>query len=436
MTPQPMRTRHYVAAVALTAMCTLSTSARSQSLLDRSPNVSGDWVGASGSLYFNFIHRFSTSGPPERKVTNVPTFLVGAGLPYHLFAGVNYSTNSTLAPNYPNEWELFARFSPISQDLGAPVDVGGQIGYNNAAQGVDGEVSVARKMGILRLLAAGRALSDPLTSGRQRFALAGGATIRLGTYVALAGDVASLTNRDSSERVAWSAGVHVAIPLTPHTLSIQVTNTLAGTLQGVSRGTSQRRYGFEFTIPLTLARYFGKRTPASTEADSITASDQRDSSAAAGVATPSPTVDSLASKTNPPSPRSSTSAPPATESTSSRTTTSSSSMETAAPKTPAKSAAVTATSRAADALPGTGKIVRNGMKNFAFMQPRLVIEAGTTVVWTNTDALAHTVTADNKSFNSGLVYPGKTYRHTFNKRGTYTYACMPHPFMHGTVIVK
>jgi plastocyanin len=424
-------------AVAVAVTCALPAAARSQSLLDRSPNVSGDWVGASGSLYFNFIHRFSTSGPPERKVTNVPTFLVAAGLPHHLFAGVNYSTNSTLAPNYPNEWELFARFSPISQDLGAPVDLGGQIGYNNAARGVDGEVSVARKMGIVRLLAAGRALSDPLTSGRERFALAGGATIRLGTYVALAGDIASLTNRDSSERVAWSAGVHVAIPLTPHTLSIQVTNTLAGTLQGVSRGTSQRRYGFEFTIPLTLARYFGKRTPVSTETDSVTTSDERDSSAPAVVAASQPPVDSLAATTTPPSPRASTSAPsPATGSSSTKTPTSSSSVEASPPKAPANSPAVNATSRAADALPGTGKVVRNGMKNFAFIQPHLVIEAGTTVVWTNTDALAHTVTADNKSFNSGLVYPGKTYRHTFNKRGTYTYACMPHPFMHGTVIVK
>jgi len=88
------------------------------------------------------------------------------------------------------------------------------------------------------------------------------------------------------------------------------------------------------------------------------------------------------------------------------------------------------------ACAGAGKIVHNGMKNFAFIQPRLVIDAGTTVTWTNTDALAHTVTADNKSFNSGLVDPGKTYRHTFSKPGTYTYACMPHPFMHGVVVVK
>lgn len=87
-------------------------------------------------------------------------------------------------------------------------------------------------------------------------------------------------------------------------------------------------------------------------------------------------------------------------------------------------------------LSPAGKTVQNGMKNFGFMQPRLVIEPGTTVVWTNTDALAHTITADDKSFNSGLVDPGKTYRHTFNKAGTYTYACMPHPFMHGAVVVK
>jgi Plastocyanin len=430
ITPLTRVIRYKVAAaVAATAVCTFPAAAHSQSLLDRSPNVSGDWVGASGSLYFNFIHRFSTSGPPERKVTNVPTFLVGAGLPYHFFAGLNYSTNSTLAPNYPNEWELFARFSPTSQDLGAPVDLGAQVGYNNAAQGVDGEVSVARRVGIVRLLAAGRALSSPLTSGRERFALAGGATIRLGTYVALAGDVASLTSRDSSERVAWSAGVHVAIPLTPHTLSIQVTNTLVGTLQGVSRGTSRRRYGFEFTIPLTLARYFGKRTPPSVEGDSLTAAEKRDSAGIDVSSASQPSADSLAVKSVPGAPQVSTPAPAPTASSSKAVT---SSREPLA-KSPAASAAAKAP---AAALAGAGKIARNGMKNFGFIQPHLVIEAGTTVVWTNTDALAHTVTADNKSFNSGLVYPGKTYRHTFNKPGTYTYACMPHPFMHGTVVVK
>ncbi len=412
-----------------TLMCAVPGTVRSQSLLDRSPNVSGDWAGATGSLYFHFIHRFSTSGPPERKVTNVPTFLIGAGLPHHFFAGLNYSTNSTLAPNFPNEWEIFARYSPISQDLGAPVDLGGQIGYNNAAQGVDGEVSVARRVGTLRMIAAGRALSDPLVAGHQRFAIAGGATIRLGTYVALAGDLASLTNRDSSERVAWSAGVHFAIPLTPHTVSLQVTNTLVGTLQGASRGTNRLRYGFEFTIPLTLARYFGKRAPPAVETDSSRPSGGGDSAVSDVATQPQPSVDSVTAKGILKTPEVSRSAPSPALPNASKAPVDNAPAQPHAPSVVPKNPV-------APVLPGAGKTIRNGMKNFTFIQPRLQIEVGTTVVWTNADALAHTITADNKSFNSGLVYPGKTYRHTFNKPGTYAYACMPHPFMHGVIVVK
>ncbi|HEY4954470.1 MAG TPA: hypothetical protein VII02_06250, partial [Gemmatimonadaceae bacterium] len=132
----------------------------------------------------------------------------------------------------------------------------------------DGEVSLARRVGIARLIVAGRTLSDPLGAGDRRYAIAGAAVIRVGTYVSLAGDVASLSNRDSTEKVAWSVGLHLAIPLTPHTLSLQATNTLVTTLQGASRGTSDIRYGFEFTIPLTLGRYFGKRAEQKPEPDS------------------------------------------------------------------------------------------------------------------------------------------------------------------------
>src|SRR5439155_17942958 len=55
---------------------------------------------------------------------------------------------------------------------------------------------------------------------------------------------------------------------TPHTLSLQATNTLVNTLQGASRGTKDVRYGFEFTVPLTLRRYFGKRAETVAEAPS------------------------------------------------------------------------------------------------------------------------------------------------------------------------
>src|SRR6476659_11020047 len=122
-------TRSALMLVALAAQVAWPRMGLGQSLLDRSPNVSGDWTGAPGTLYFNFVHRFATSGKPERKVSNVPTFLLAAGLPKHFLAGLSYSTNSTLAPRFPNEWEAFARWAPLSEDYGAPVDVGGQIGY-------------------------------------------------------------------------------------------------------------------------------------------------------------------------------------------------------------------------------------------------------------------------------------------------------------------
>src|SRR6476620_8614659 len=159
-------------AVAIAAFSVSASAASAQSLLDRPPTLSGDWVGAPGTLYFHFVHRFTVSDAPQRKVSNVPTFLLAAGLPKRFLAGFNYSTNSTLAPNVPNEWEVFARWAPIAEDLGAPLDLGGQVGYNNAADGVDGEISAAKRFGRIRLIAAGRALSNPTESGKVQFAIA------------------------------------------------------------------------------------------------------------------------------------------------------------------------------------------------------------------------------------------------------------------------
>jgi plastocyanin len=250
----------------LLALCALAAAipARSvdaQSLLERPPNLSGNWVGVSGTLYFNFLHRFSASPPPERKVSNVPTFVLAVGLPRHTLLGAHYATNSGLAPRYPNEWEFFVRHAPFVQEHGAPLDVGGQVGYNLAAEGVDGEVSIARREGPLRVLLVARILSDPFVAGQTRFAGGGGATLRLGRFVALAGDAVSLLNRRPEERLAWSAGLHLLLPHTPHTLSLQVANTNSATLQGASRG-EVMRYGFEFTVPVTLRRWFGGRPPA------------------------------------------------------------------------------------------------------------------------------------------------------------------------------
>jgi plastocyanin len=51
---------------------------------------------------------------------------------------------------------------------------------------------------------------------------------------------------------------------------------------------------------------------------------------------------------------------------------------------------------------------------------------GATVLWTNSSPLAHTVTADDGSFDSGSVDPDSTFSTTFDAPGTYQYYCAPH----------
>ncbi len=270
----------------LAALGTLATAqgAGAQSVLDRTPNLAGGWVGVPGVLHFNFLHRFSISPAPERKVTSTPTFLLAGGLPARTLLGAQYASNSELSPRYPNEWEFFGRVAPFTQEQGAPADVSAQVGYNLAAQGPDAELSVARRQGPVRVLAALRVL-DPVPSGGADVAVASGAVFRLTRHLALAGDVATLTERGPGEKIAWSAGLHLAIPQTPHTLSLHAANTNNATLQSSSRGTGKTRYGFEFTIPVTLSRYFGggrRRTDPKTPAPRAAGEPTPDAGAGSG----------------------------------------------------------------------------------------------------------------------------------------------------------
>jgi Plastocyanin len=251
-----------------------------QSLLDRSPNLSGGWVAGTGTLQFNFVHRFERSDPPERKISNTPSFLMAIGLPMRTMVGFTYATNSALSPRYPNEWEFLARMAVFSELEGAPLDLSVQAGYNLSAEGFDAEVSAAKVLGPVRLVAAGRSLSDPFASGRE-LGVAGGLSIRISRFLAVGGDLATVLDRpaDRLEEAAWSAGVHVAIPNTPHTLSLHATNANTATLQGMSRGGANTRFGFEFTVPITLARYFGSRRGTAADSASLSAQGQPSSEA-------------------------------------------------------------------------------------------------------------------------------------------------------------
>src|SRR5512143_4078543 len=98
-----------LSALTLVLSSFMATGLAAQGTLDRSPNVSGDWVVQPGTVQFNFLHRFVASPKPVRKVSNIPTFLLATSLLKRTMVVFSYSTNSTLAPAYPNEWEFFAR---------------------------------------------------------------------------------------------------------------------------------------------------------------------------------------------------------------------------------------------------------------------------------------------------------------------------------------
>jgi plastocyanin len=80
--------------------------------------------------------------------------------------------------------------------------------------------------------------------------------------------------------------------------------------------------------------------------------------------------------------------------------------------------------------------------NLEYFSPsKITVQPGTTVVWTNNDSAAHTVTSGNPSnsasglFDSALFGPGKTFEYEFNSLGVQDYFCQVHPWMVGSVTV-
>jgi plastocyanin len=69
--------------------------------------------------------------------------------------------------------------------------------------------------------------------------------------------------------------------------------------------------------------------------------------------------------------------------------------------------------------------------------PKTVTISTTTVVkWTNKDTKNHQIVANNGSFASPTIGPGKSYSHTFNTAGSFGYKDALHPSLTGKVVVK
>lgn len=76
------------------------------------------------------------------------------------------------------------------------------------------------------------------------------------------------------------------------------------------------------------------------------------------------------------------------------------------------------------------------IKGFAFSPKIITVKVGESLTWTNQDSVGHTATADDGTFDTGLLAKGESKAITFSKAGTYTYYCKPHPYMKATVVVE
>ncbi len=92
------------------------------------------------------------------------------------------------------------------------------------------------------------------------------------------------------------------------------------------------------------------------------------------------------------------------------------------------------------------------IKDFKYAKAHIKIKKGTTVTWTNQDAVEHNVMQDHADgdkphdppkanevnpdvFAGPLLARGESYSFTFNEVGSDPYHCSPHPYMKGSVTV-
>ena len=82
--------------------------------------------------------------------------------------------------------------------------------------------------------------------------------------------------------------------------------------------------------------------------------------------------------------------------------------------------------------PASGSV---SMAGRTFSPSSVRVRAGGTVTFVNDDDRAHTVTATDGSFDSGVLNAGGRWSRTFRAAGTYRYLCAIHTDMTGTVVV-
>jgi plastocyanin len=76
------------------------------------------------------------------------------------------------------------------------------------------------------------------------------------------------------------------------------------------------------------------------------------------------------------------------------------------------------------------------IQGFAFAPNQITVMKGSSITWTNNDAVPHTATADDGSWDTGNIAAGASKSLTFANAGTFAYHCTVHPMMKSSLIVQ
>jgi plastocyanin len=248
-------------AAAAIAAGSLPASLTAQSVLQRTPNLSGGWVGTPGSLQVNGLLRYRSVGDGE--FLSLPTVELAYGLPANLLVGTNFAVQSPVVFRQTTELEPYIRWAPTVESASQPMQLALQLGFNSATESVDGELAAGYRIGPARLLAAARFFSHGYSDGA-RFAAAGGLVIHPfpgRVPIALAGDAGGVLDSPRADEVVWSAGLQAGLPVASATVSLQATNATSGTLEGRSVSTGRTRYGVELTLASPIGELLGVFVP-------------------------------------------------------------------------------------------------------------------------------------------------------------------------------
>ena len=79
------------------------------------------------------------------------------------------------------------------------------------------------------------------------------------------------------------------------------------------------------------------------------------------------------------------------------------------------------------------KGAQNPSNNQFYIPAAAKIFTGAQVTWINNDSVQHTATAEDTSFDTGLIAPGQKATITVNQAGTIKYICTIHPWMTATL---